>query len=349
MSTPASSGISRVHVPCVVGAHVDRIADNHGTTKRFVSQLDTPDDVPPGGRVPVDRRIARLDDRRLEWRRDGRRGHNAVSATGPPRCDSGDSTQRPLCFATQCRDRLPPPSAPPGPTAPSVRCFPERRPRRCAHRGSHPSALRSTAARQTAQPGRCLRAPHTPPIGRRGSDRPALCQGLCRMGRARTDGRQGLRRVDADVWILVRKSIDESTDRRAGSLAQSAQGACGIARDHRLLVSQRSSQCRLNPFRMGRQVDQVIDGAAPNGVRLMPQHVHQQRNGRRTDPPDDLKSHHMQVFMLEGEKSSQQRQRTPGSFDQSGFGGCADLRIVGQQAICPVTYRAGLLERLDSV
>ena len=63
-----------VHVPCVVGAHIDRIADNDGTTKRFVSQLDTPDDVPTGGRIPVNRRIARLDDcrRELEARRKAR-------------------------------------------------------------------------------------------------------------------------------------------------------------------------------------------------------------------------------------------------------------------------------------
>src|SRR6185369_17161387 len=42
-----------VSVPCIVRAHIDRIANNHRTTKRFVSQLDTPDDVPTGGRIPV--------------------------------------------------------------------------------------------------------------------------------------------------------------------------------------------------------------------------------------------------------------------------------------------------------
>src|SRR5262245_24523223 len=65
-----------IHVPCVVSAHIDHIANNHGTTKRLVPQLDAPDDVPTGGRIPVNRRIARLDDCRLEWGRDGRRGHN---------------------------------------------------------------------------------------------------------------------------------------------------------------------------------------------------------------------------------------------------------------------------------
>ena len=74
----------------------------------------------------------------------------------------------------------------------------------------------------------------------------------------------------------------------------------------------------------------------------MPQQVHQQWNGRRADPLDDFKSHHMQVFMPRVEESSQQRQRTPRPFDQGGFGGCADLRVVGQQAICPVITRAGL-------
>ena len=170
----------------------------------------------------------------------------------------------------------------------------------------------------------------------------ASAKAVCRPGRARTDGRQGLRRVDADVWILVRKSLDESADRRAGPLAQRAQGACGIARDHRILVSQRPSQRRLNPFCMGRQVNQFIDGAAPDGVPLMPKQVHQQRNGRRTDPLDDFKRHHMQVFMLRVEESSQQRERTPRPLDQGGFGGCADLRVVGQQAICPVTYQGGV-------
>ena len=53
--------------------------------------------------------------------------------------------------------------------------------------------------------------------------------------------------------------------------------------------------------------------------------------------------------MVRAEESSQQRERTPPHLDQGGFGGCADLRVVGQEAICPVTTRAGFLERLDSV
>ena len=67
--------IGGVHVPGVVGAHIDRIAGNYGTAKRLISQLYTSDDVPPSGRIPVNRRIARLSHRRLGLRRDGRRGH----------------------------------------------------------------------------------------------------------------------------------------------------------------------------------------------------------------------------------------------------------------------------------
>ena len=74
----------------------------------------------------------------------------------------------------------------------------------------------------------------------------------------------------------------------------------------------------------------------------MPKQVHQQRNGRRTDPPDDFKSHHMQVFMLEGRGIVSAKAANAAALDQGGFGGCADLRVVGQQAICPVTYQGGV-------
>src|SRR5262249_16745371 len=86
-----------------------------------------------------------------------------------------------------------------------------------------------------------------------------------RHGRLRTDGRQGLNWGDAEVWMLVRESSDWSAYRRTGSLAQSPQSTCGIARDHRILVSQCPSQRRLSPFRMGRQVNQGISGKAPEG------------------------------------------------------------------------------------
>ena len=65
-----------VQLPGVVGTHVDRIARNHGTAERLASQLDAPDDVSPGRRIPVDRRIARLRHCRLGLWRDGRRGHD---------------------------------------------------------------------------------------------------------------------------------------------------------------------------------------------------------------------------------------------------------------------------------
>ena len=70
-------------MPRVVGAHIDGIASNHGTTKRFVSQLDTPDDVSTGGRIPVNRRIARWTTVVSSGERDGRRGH-IVTRMGSP-------------------------------------------------------------------------------------------------------------------------------------------------------------------------------------------------------------------------------------------------------------------------
>ena len=171
------------------------------------------------------------------------------------------------------------------------------------------------------------------------------CQGRCRPGRGSDRWTPGPRPRRCGRMDPRAKDIDESADRRAGSLAQRAQGPCGIARDHRILVSQCPSQRRLNPFCMGRQVNQGIGGVAPEGVPLVPKQVHQQRNGRRTDAPDDLESHPMQVFMQRVEKSSEQRERTPRPFDQGGFGGCADLRVVGQQAIGPVTDRGGVSGR----
>jgi hypothetical protein len=105
----------------------------------------------------------------------------------------------------------------------------------------------------------------------------------------------------------VGKSIDESGYRRTGPLAQRPHGACGIARDHRILVSQRPSQCWLNRFRIGRQVDEGISGKAPKGDLFMPKQLDQQGNGRRTDLPDDFKRPLMQGFIVTGEESSQQR------------------------------------------
>jgi hypothetical protein len=94
----------------------------------------------------------------------------------------------------------------------------------------------------------------------------------------------------------------------------------------------------LNRFGLGRQVNEGINGGAPDGDALIPKQVRQQRNGGRTDPPDNLKSHQMKAFIVALKKSSQQRQRTPRPLDQVGFRFCPDLRVFGHQAIFPVTH-----------
>src|SRR6476659_8142856 len=54
----------------------------------------------------------------------------------------------------------------------------------------------------------------------------------------------------------------------------------------------------------------------------------------------------MQIFIFAVEETSQQRQRTRGLRDKCSFGSCADLRVVGHHAICPVTHRAaGKIQR----
>src|SRR5262245_794391 len=62
-------------------------------------------------------------------------------------------------------------------------------------------------------------------------------------------------------------------------------------------------------------------------------------HGRRPDPLDDFRGFQMQVFNATVEESSQQREGTPRPLDQGGFGGCADLRVLGQQAPFPVKYQ----------
>jgi hypothetical protein len=57
----------------------------------------------------------------------------------------------------------------------------------------------------------------------------------------------------------------------------------------------------------------------------------------------------MQAFIATVEESSQQREGTPRPLDQGGFGGCADLCVLGQKATFPVKYQGGFLERPDSV
>ena len=228
-------------------------------------------------------------DRRRERWRDGRRRPRAASATGAPDLTPVIRLERPLCLATQC----------------GIVCrYPQRLPGRLCLRSDATQSsgredphievfilqsgdqLRHGRLRRRADAGEGLA--RRPSNAGNGSAR-AWASALVALAALRADGRQGLRRVDADVGILVRQSVDESAYRRAGSLAQSAQGSCGIARDDRILVSQRPSQRRLNPFGVGHQVNQCVDGAAPERVSLIPQKVHQQWNGRRTDPLDDLK------------------------------------------------------------
>ena len=158
-----------------------------------------------------------------------------------------------------------------------------------------------------------------------------------RRARLRTDGRQSLRRVDADVWVLVRERLDERAYRRTGPIAQRAEGTCGIASDLRILVSQCPSQRRLNRFCLGRKVDQGIDGVASDRNPPITKQVHEQRNGRRTDPPDDFQRLQMQVLIATAEELFQQGQRTIRALDQGGFSGCPDLRVAGRDAIGPVT------------
>ena len=158
-----------------------------------------------------------------------------------------------------------------------------------------------------------------------------------------------LRRVDADVWILVRKGVDERADRRAGTRAQRAQGACGIARDRPILVSQRPPQRRLNRFYMRHQVNQFTDGALPDGGPLMPQQVHQQRNGRRIDSLDDVKRHNIQVFLLGVEESSQQRNERCPTWTRAASAVARTFGSLAKRRFAQSRSRAGSLERLDSV
>jgi hypothetical protein len=64
----------------------------------------------------------------------------------------------------------------------------------------------------------------------------------------------------------------------------------------------------LNRFCIGHQVNQRISGKTPEGDLLMPKQLDQQRNGRRTDLPDDFESLLMQSFIVTGEELSQEGQ-----------------------------------------
>ncbi len=105
----------------------------------------------------------------------------------------------------------------------------------------------------------------------------------------------------------------------------------------RILVSQCPSQRRLNRFCIGRQVNQGISGDAPDGDLFMPKQFNQQRNGRRTDPPDDVKRLQLQVFIVDGRgvvSAKAANARPPRT--RAACGDCPDLRVAGHQAIFPV-------------
>ena len=335
-----------VQVPAVVGSHVDRIAGNHGTAERVLSQLDAPDDVPSGSRIPVDRRITRLGHGGLGSWRDGRRGHDGRD-DGLFRLDASDAIQRPLGFVTQCgiaRGR--------SQRLPGRLCLRPDASQRAGREDAHIqefilqsfNQLWHSGLRGGADAGEGLTC-RPSDAGNRIAHGPGEVRG--RRGRLRTDGRQGFRRVDADVRFLVRESRDQSAYRRTGLRAQGAQGTCGIARNVRILVSQCPSQRRLNRFGMGCQVNQGISGAAPDGDTLVIKEVQQQRHGRRTDSPDDFQRPRLQVFIVE--ESSQQWQRTPRPLDQGGFGDGADLRVPGGQAIRPLQHHRGVRGKIRTL
>jgi hypothetical protein len=54
----------------------------------------------------------------------------------------------------------------------------------------------------------------------------------------------------------------------------------------------------LNRFCTGHQINHGIGGVAPDRDPPMLKQVYQQGNGRRTDPPNDFKSHLMQLFII---------------------------------------------------
>ena len=70
----------------------------------------------------------------------------------------------------------------------------------------------------------------------------------------------------------------------------------------------------------------------------MPKQLDQQRNGRWADLANDFKRLLMQVFIVTGEESSQQGQRVPAALDQRGFSAGADLQVVRNHPIGPVTH-----------
>jgi hypothetical protein len=50
------------------------------------------------------------------------------------------------------------------------------------------------------------------------------------------------------------------------------------------------------------QVNQLTDGASPNGLRFVPQQVRKERDRNGPDPLEDCKRHNMEFFALRVEQ-----------------------------------------------
>src|SRR4051794_17913749 len=93
---------------------------------------------------------------------------------------------------------------------------------------------------------------------------------------------------------------------------------------------------------MRREINQFIDGAAPDRRVTMSQQLDQQRNRSRTNPLDNFEGLEMQAFIASVEESTQQRKRTSRPLDQGRFGSYPHLRVLSQQPLPPVKRQGGI-------
>jgi hypothetical protein len=239
-----------------------RIVYNHGTAKGLVSQLDTPDDVPPRSQSTGDCPLAPPPLGLGPMGVAGTRGETTALQT---RCQRFDSTP------TQLRDQCGIAGAPV--SAPRAICafgpMPSALAAQCAHRGIHPSELINCVQRLR---GRADVASFTSPSGRRNRIARGSGQFLCRRARLRP-----MRKASA-----VQRTCGSSCERaltKADTEGPARLPKAPKARGHRARPANPRLQCpsqrRLYPFRIGCQVDQGIDGASPNGVPILPKHVRQ--------------------------------------------------------------------------
>jgi hypothetical protein len=189
--------------------------------------------------------------------------------TGLSRLDASDSIQRPLSFVTHrgivcgCSQRLT-----------GRLCLRPEASQRTGRADAHIEEFILQSFDQLRHSGLRGRADACEGFTRRPSDAGnRIAQGsgevLGRRARLRTDGGQGLRRVDADVWFLVRESLDESAYRRTGPLPKAPRARA---------ASPRPSNPRLSvPVSTPAESDSVsgarsikASGAAPEGDLLMP-------------------------------------------------------------------------------